>query len=215
MSDNSSIFIDRKDAGIQLAEALLKLGINADMVLALPRGGVPIGLVVSEKLGIPLKLYPVRKIGHPFNDEYAIGAVSENDLVVNALETVDHDYLRNSIKKERERIEEMKATFGHVATVNDIMGKKIVIVDDGIATGTCISLVVKLIRKSGAKEIIVASPVCPLQTEDNMRKIADKLIILKHPVHFAGIGAYYADFTQLTDNQIIDLIKRSPIKATQ
>lgn len=215
MPDNSSIFLDRKDAGIQLADALLRLEIKADLVLALPRGGIPVGMVVAEKLGLPLKLYMVRKIGHPFNDEYAMGAVSENELVLNVPETRDHDYLNNTINKERKRIEEMKETFGHVATGNDIMGKRIVLVDDGIATGTCMSLVINLIRKAGAKEIIVASPVCPLQTEEKMRKIADKLIILKHPVHFAGIGAYYVDFTQLNDNQVIEIIKRSPKKATQ
>ena len=215
MPDNDSFFTDRNDAGIQLADALLRLGIKADIVLALPRGGVPIGLVVAEKLGIPLKLYLVRKIGHPFNDEYAMGAVSEDELLLNESENAGHDYLNKNIKKERKRIAEMKELFGHVATENDISGKTIVLVDDGIATGTCITLAINVMRKSGAKEIIVAAPVCPLQTEDKMRKIADKLIILKRPFHFIGIGAYYANFSQLTDNQVIELMKRSPIKATQ
>ena len=215
MSDLESIFADRNDAGIQLADALLALGIKADIVLAIPRGGVPVGMVVAEKLGLPLKLFLVRKIGHPFNDEFAMGAVTEHDLVLNESEKADQDYLNNVIKRERHRIKEMKEIFGHVATENDISGKRIVLVDDGIATGTCISLAIKIMRKSGAKEIIVASPVCPLQTENNMRKIADILIILKHPFHFEGIGAYYANFAQLTDNQVIALIKRSPIEATQ
>lgn len=215
MPDNDYIFADRTDAGIQLAAALLALDIKADIVLALPRGGVPVGVIVAEKLGLPLKLYLARKIGHPLNDEYAMGAVSEHDLLLNESENADHDYLDKNIKKERKRIAEMKELFGNVATKNDISGKSIVLVDDGIATGTCMFLAINEIRKLGAKEIFVASPVCPPQTEENIRKITDKLIILKHPFHFVGIGAYYSDFTQLTDSQVIELIKRSPKKATQ
>lgn len=215
MPADDSIFADRTDAGIQLADALLALGIKADIVLALPRGGVPVGKVVAETLGIPLKLFLVRKIGHPFNNEYAIGAVSEQDSMFNESDKVYHDYLNKTLKKERKRIEEMKERFGHVATENDLLNKRIILVDDGIATGTCISLAIAVMRKSGAKEIIVASPLCPLATEDEIKKIADKLIILKRPIHFAGIGAYYANFAQLTDNQVIELMKRSPIKATQ
>ncbi len=215
MPDNDSIFEDRTDAGIQLADAMISLDIKADIVLALPRGGVPVGMVVAEKMGIPLELYLVRKIGHPFNDEYAMGAVSEHDLLLNESETADNEYLNKTIKKERKRLLEMKELFGHVATMNEISAKRIILVDDGIATGTCMLLAINEIRKFGAKEIIVASPVCPLQTEDKIKNSADKLIILRRPFHFTGIGAYYANFAQLKDNQVIELMKRSPIKATQ
>lgn len=209
MRVDSSIFTNRQDAGMQLAKTLLKLGIKTDMVLAIPRGGVPVGLVVAEKLGVPLKLFLVRKIGHPFNEEYAIGAVTENDLMLNESEKVNLDHLDDSIKKERDRIKEMKEIFGHVATKNDILDKTILLVDDGIATGTCVELAINELRKSGAKEIMVASPVCPLKTADKIRNIADRMIILKHPSHFVGIGAYYEDFSQLSDNDVIELIKKS------
>jgi predicted phosphoribosyltransferase len=209
MRIDSSIFINREDAGMQLADTLLKLGIKTDMILAIPRGGVPVGLVVAEKLGVPLKLFLVRKIGHPFNEEYAIGAVTENDLMLNESEKVNLDHHDDSIKKERDRIKEMKEIFGHVATKKDILDKTILLVDDGIATGTCVALAIHELRKSGAKEIMVASPVCPLKTADKIRNIADRMIILKHPSHFVGIGAYYADFSQLSDNHVIELIKKS------
>ncbi len=209
MRIDSSIFINRQDAGMQLADTLLKLGIKTDMILAIPRGGVPVGLVVAEKLGVPLKLFLVRKIGHPFNEEYAIGAVTENDLMLNESEKVNLDHHDDSIKKERDRIKEMKEIFGHVATKKDILDKTILLVDDGIATGTCVALAIHELRKSGAKEIMVASPVCPLKTADKIRNIADRMIILKHPSHFVGIGAYYADFSQLSDNHVIELIKKS------
>ncbi len=209
MRIDSSIFINRQDAGMQLADTLLKLGIKTDMILAIPRGGVPVGLVVAEKLGVPLKLFLVRKIGHPFNEEYAIGAVTENDLMLNESKKVNLDHHDDSIKKERDRIKEMKEIFGHVATKKDILDKTILLVDDGIATGTCVALAIHELRKSGAKEIMVASPVCPLKTADKIRNIADRMIILKHPSHFVGIGAYYADFSQLSDNHVIELIKKS------
>ena len=109
----------------------------------------------------------------------------------------------------------MKELFGHVATMNEISGKRIILVDDGIATGTCMLLAINEIRKFGPKEIIVASPVCPLQTEDKIKNSGVKLIILRSPFHFTGIGTYYANFAQLKDNQVIELMKRSPIKATQ
>ena len=215
MQENTSTFADREDAGIRLGETLADTGIKADLVLAIPRGGVPVALMVAEKFQLPLKLYLVRKIGHPFNDEYAIGAVTENELLLNASEKPDSIYLNATIQKERERIREMKDKFGHEATRKDILGKKIILVDDGIATGTCIQLAIKEIRKMGAAEIIVAAPVCPSATKETIRQSADKIIILKTPPHFVGIGAYFADFSQLTDNQVMELTKRSPEKATK
>jgi len=215
MQENTSTFADREDAGIRLGETLSTIGIKADLVLAIPRGGVPVAVMVAEKFQIPLKLYLVRKIGHPFNDEYAIGAVTENELLLNKSEKPDSIYLNATIQKERERIREMKGKFGHVATRQDISGKKIILVDDGIATGTCILLAISEIRKMGAEEIIVAVPVCPAAIKETIRQNADKIIILKTPPHFVGIGAYYADFSQLTDYQVMELTKKSPEKATQ
>lgn len=215
MQENTSTFADREDAGVRLGETLMDLGIKADLVLAIPRGGVPVGLMVAEKFQIPLKLYLVRKIGHPYNPEYAIGAITENDLMLNEAEKPGGDYLHATTQKERERIMEMKGKFGHVATSNDISGKKIILVDDGIATGTCILLVIREIKKMGAREIIVAAPVCPSATKEIISQYADKVIILKTPSHFVGIGAYYVNFNQMTDPEVLALTKKSPEKATQ
>jgi putative phosphoribosyl transferase len=215
MQENTSTFADREDAGTRLGETLADIGIKADLVLAIPRGGVPVAMMIAKKFQLPFKLYLVRKIGHPFNDEYAIGAVTENELLLNESEKTDSTYLNAAIQKERERIREMKEKFGHVATSKDILGKKIVLVDDGIATGTCIQLAIREIRKMGAGEIIVAAPVCPFATKETIRQSVDKIIILKTPSHFVGIGAHYADFSQLTDSQVIELTKKSPEKATQ
>ena len=215
MQENTPTFANREDAGLQLGRALLDFGTKADLVLAIPRGGVPLGLIIAELLKIPLKLCLVRKIGHPFNDEYAIGAVTENDLLLNQTENPDSIHLDASIQKEKERIREMKEKFGQVATQKDIADKKIILVDDGIATGTCMLMAIKEIKKMGAREITVAAPVCPASTKETIGQSTDEIIILKVPSHFEGIGAYYADFTQLTDNQVIELTKKSPIKATQ
>jgi putative phosphoribosyl transferase len=208
------IFINRDDAGSRLAKKLLDLHIVADIVLAIPRGGVPVGLVIAQALKLPLKLYLVRKIGHPSNNEYAIGAVSENDLLMNPIESPEQIYLEKTIQKERLRISEMKLKFGQTALPKDLLGKNVIIADDGIATGTCMELAVREARKSGAKTIIVAAPVCPGSTAEKISAQNDLTVILQKPQYFTGIGAYYHDFSQLTDQEVIEILKKSPKTAT-
>lgn len=208
MAEDQTIFVNRDDAGRLLGEELLHLHVNGDIVLAIPRGGVPVGIAVARLLHLPLKLYLARKIGHPANNEYAIGAVSENDLLLNNTEEPEKSYIERNIKKERLRISEMKRKFGRTANPNDLLGKNVIIVDDGIATGTCMQLAIKESKKSGAKTITVAVPVCPSATEEKIRPLANKTITLLRPIHFTGIGAYYQDFSQLTDTEVIDLLKK-------
>ena len=208
MLEDQTIFTNREDAGRRLAKKILDLHLQADIVLAIPRGGVPVGLVVAEILNLPLRLYLVRKIGHPVNSEYAIGAVSENDLLLNAAENPARDYVEKNIKKERVRIGEMKKIFEHIPSPGDFLGKNIIIVDDGIATGTCIALAIKEARSAGARSITVAVPVCPGNTEEKIKPLADRIIVLLRPLHFTGIGAYYQDFSQLTDHEVTDMLKR-------
>jgi predicted phosphoribosyltransferase len=199
-------FIDRNDAGLEVAQELLKMHFHPDLVLTIPRGGVPVGLAVANFFGVPLKLSLIRKIGHPANPEYAIGAVGERENLFRAAAGIQANYLQASIKKERARIREMKTLYGHVCSAKDTMGKTIVLVDDGIATGTCMELAVKILRKAGAKKIGLAVPVCPEKTAISLSKKVDLFISILKPLYFQGVGAYYEDFSQLNDEEVIRML---------
>lgn len=199
-------FSNRNDAGIQLAEELLRSNFYPDLVLTIPRGGVPVGLAVAHFFGVPLKLSLIRKIGHPANPEYAIGAVSEKEIFYNRAEGITADYLKTSINKERARIREMQHLFDHTCSAEDTMGKTIALVDDGIATGTCMELAVKILKKTGAQKIGLAVPVCPQTTAAIISPKVDSFISLLNPLFFSGVGAYYEDFSQLTDEQVTQML---------
>ncbi|MEY3945622.1 MAG: hypothetical protein RJB03_328 [Bacteroidota bacterium] len=208
---NLIMFKNRKEASRLLSEKLREIDFKGDFIAALPRGGVPIGLEISAALGIPLKLMYIRKLGHPVNPEYAIGAVSETELLLNEGNSYGHEFLRASIKKERERIREMQQLFDHAPTPSDIKGSSILLTDDGIATGTCMLLAIKELHEMGAKKITIAVPVCPYNTAKKIQKEPVRLIALQVPLGFLGIGAYYKDFEQLSDDQVIELLSKSSV----
>jgi predicted phosphoribosyltransferase len=205
------IFNNRKHASKLLVEKLKEGDFTADFIAAIPRGGVPIGIGISEELGIPLKLLFVRKLGHPFNPEYAIGAVSETGLFINEGNNYGHEFLKESIKKERERISEMKKLFDNTLGSLDVKDKSILLTDDGIATGTCMMLAIRELHELGAKKITIAVPVCPYNTAKKLQKEPVRLIALHLPIGFLGIGAYYKDFEQLSDDQVIEFMSMSSI----
>jgi putative phosphoribosyl transferase len=167
-------FENREDSGFHLSALLLEKKIRADYVITIPRGGVPVAIVISKKLQLPLKLVFVRKLGHPINKEFAIGAVTENNLMINNDVFINnkHPEIESLIQKERKRILEMKAKFNHEYNFQEVKQKNILLVDDGIATGTCIELAIQELRKNGVKRITVATPICPFTTKQNLKIIA-------------------------------------------
>ncbi len=202
-------FENRASAGLQLSILLLEKQIHGDVVITLPRGGIPVALVIAQQIRIPLKLIFIRKIGHPMNLEYAIGAVSSTSILMHnhSLVNEQHPEITTIIEKERNRIAEMKAKFNHEFTNEEVKQKNIILVDDGIATGSCIELAIQELRKNGAKKIIVATPVCPFNTYQHIKKIADEMVCGFVTQQFTGISAYYHDFQQLSDEQVAELIK--------
>lgn len=200
---------NREDAGLQLSTLLLEKQIHADYVVTIPRGGIPVALVISKQLHIPLRLILIRKLGHPINPEFAIGAVTENSILMHNHSFVNdqHPEINSIIQKERNRIKEMKVKFNHEFNYEEIKQKNIILVDDGIATGTCIELAIQELRKNGAKTITVATPVCPFNTFQHIKKIADEMVCGIVAQQFIGISAYYHDFEQLSDEQVIELLK--------
>lgn len=204
-------FINREHAGSLLYNQLKKDNVKADLVIALPRGGIPIGSVIADKLNISLRLIYIRKIGHPANPEYAIGAVSESDLLLNEASHYGVEFLKREIVKERNRIAEMKNIFQQPYANKEIQGKDILLVDDGIATGTCIQLAIKELRENGAGSIHILAPVCPYNTYPKIQKIADRITCLLVVHNFLGIGAYYIDFNQLTDELVTKILHRKKL----
>jgi predicted phosphoribosyltransferase len=204
--DDEKPFDNREEAGMRLAAEIKHKKIKADFVIALPRGGVPVGNMIAKELNIPLRLCFVRKIGHPANEEYAIGAVSEYDEIISEKEQVSEKYLQEKISTAQLRIKEMKKKFGHEYKETELKNKVVVLVDDGVATGSCLKLAAKEMRSYAVKQIIIATPVCPSNTVQAMREISDHFICIVQPIHFIGIGGYYNDFKQLSDNEVAAML---------
>jgi predicted phosphoribosyltransferase len=208
-------FINREHAGNLLYEKLQDEKTLAEVVVALPRGGIPAGAMIARKMKLPLRLAFIRKIGHPVNPEYAIGAVSETDLILNDGSHYGTEYLKKEIIKERLRISEMEKIYKNSWNKYDVCGKHILLIDDGIATGTCMELAVKEMRENGASSIGIATPVCSYNAYKKLMKKADSMTCLLVTQNFLGIGSYYDDFTQLTDEMAIKILvnKKLPEKA--
>ena len=201
-------FENREDAGQQLSTLLIEKKINADLVITIPRGGIPVAAAIAKILKLPLRLIFVRKLGHPINTEFAIGAVTEKNILVHNDSFIkeEHPEITVLIQKERKRIAEMKVKFNHEFDLQRIKHKNIVLVDDGIATGTCMELAIEELRKNGPKTITVATPVCSFNAYQHLNKIADETICCVVAQQFTGISAYYHDFDQLSDDQVINLL---------
>ena len=204
------MFRDRNDAGRQLAEKLAKYRGQNAAVLALPRGGVVTGREIAQALGLPLDIAVVRKIGHPLSPEYAIGAVDDTGaIILNDAETesVSQAWLSDEIEREKkEAVRRVKAYRGDRPPVT-ISGKIALIVDDGIATGLTMRLVVRSLRAQNPARIVVAVPVASAEAVESLRKEADEVITLEPPEEFLGaVGAHYIEFEQVEDAEVIRLL---------
>ena len=200
------LFFNRESAGIEIASILDKKSLKNTIVVALPRGGVPVAIPIASALKSTLKLIRIRKIGHPINEEYAVGAVSLTDLIIADTAQVDAGYIRETVIKERKRIKEMVLIFNHQIVPKEIEGNTVILVDDGIATGYCMKLAIKEIKKNKPGKLIVSVPVCSLSSFDFLSEETDEILCLQKPASFWGIGSYYQDFSQLTDEDIISLL---------
>ena len=198
------MFTDRTDAGEQLARVLRERGITADVVLAVPRGGLPVGRVVADALGIPLDVVVARKLGSPGNPELAIGAVGAGgDLWLNESLVDRLGVTEGYIERERERQAEVargKAeSYGSGAT--DLAGKSVVIVDDGIATGATTIACVRAAQAAGAERVVVAAPVAPPESVVELRGMADDVVCVDTPFVFGAVARFYGSFPQVSDEE--------------
>ncbi len=205
-------FKDRKQAGKLLADALQGYANKPDtIVIGLPRGGVVLAYEIAQKLNLPLDVIVPRKVGVPLQPELAVGAVTEdgtvlfNDHVMLKFGLKPED-VQNIVNKELQESQRRIAMFRKGKPPLDLHNKKVVLVDDGVATGATMRAAIASAEKRGAQEIILALPVAPIGFKEAVRSNVDGMVILQEPVFFPAVGYFYDDFTQVEDDQVVKLL---------
>jgi putative phosphoribosyl transferase len=197
------MFRDRIEAGELLAAKLRKFKNDPGVVLAVPRGGVPVAYAVAKELGFPIEVILTKKIGHPTNKEYAIGAASLTDYFVMPHENVTDEYVERELKKIRSRLKEMYTRFMGDREPENLKGKTVIVIDDGIATGNTLLGTVNVLRKSNPGKIIIGVPVASKSAVLKLSKEVDEVIAVLIPEVFHGVGAFYEDFEQVSDQEVM------------
>lgn len=202
------IFQNRIEAGLLLADKLKNYQTGTGLVLAIPRGGVPVAYAVAKELGLPIELILTKKIGHPTNKEYAIGAASLTDYFTIPHENVTEEYIQAEIVRIRTRLKEMYKIFMGDQQPADLQGKTVIIIDDGIATGNTLLGTIQLLRKSKPGKMIIAVPVASRSAVNKLAKEVDEIVVVYVPDQFYGVGAFYEDFEQVTDEEVIYYLEK-------
>ncbi|SDC12162.1 phosphoribosyltransferase [Actinokineospora iranica] len=200
-------FADRPEAGQILAARLEHLRERDPVVLGLPRGGVPVAAAVADRLGADLDIVLVRKIGAPGSPELAIGAVGEGGVVVRAPEVLamlelSWSQVKPSIERAKAELRRRADVLRGPAEPRDLTGRTVVVVDDGIATGSTVAAAVQVVRHLGAARVVLAVPVAPDAILGHLRAIADEFVCVHTPSDFGAVGRWYGDFTQVTDAEV-------------
>lgn len=213
----SNPFKDRRSAGKLLAERVKELKPADPVVLAMPRGGVPVGLEVAKALGAPLDLVLVRKIGVPYQPELAAGAVVDGDqpeIVVNddvmQLAGLTREYIDERAKEELVEIERRRQVYLSDRPRVPLNGRTLIIVDDGIATGASIRAAIAALKRRNPLKLILAVPVAPADTIEKLRAEVDDVVCLQMPEPFYAIGMHYDDFHQVPDDEVVRLMNEAP-----
>ena len=211
------LFANRVEAGRRLASALAAFVGKDGIVLAIPRGGVVVGFEVARALGLPLDVIVPRKIGAPDNPELAIGAMTEDgttildDKLVSYL-GISEAYIKRESENQKLEIERRLKLYRGDVPRPDLKNREVVIVDDGIATGSTMKAALASVRKSGARKVVVAIPVGPPSTIKELEKQADRVVYLYTPESFYAIGEFYEDFAQTENGEVTELLKHSKQK---
>ncbi|HKC29420.1 MAG TPA: phosphoribosyltransferase family protein [Jatrophihabitans sp.] len=212
-------FADRVEAGRRLAEAL-RGRVSADaIVLALPRGGVPVGFEVADELGLPLDVIVVRKVGAPLQPEFALGAVGEGGVTVFNERIAAHlpqrpGEFERVARGERAELERRTARFREGRAALSLIGREVVIVDDGIATGSTARAACAVARARGARRVVLATPVAPHGVEQRMSDVADEVVCVHEPSEFFSVGGFYTHFAQTPDEEVSELLRRAAQRRT-
>lgn len=208
----SASFDDRRHAGKALARELRKFSLEDPVVLALPRGGVPVGFEVARELGAPLDILLVRKIGAPGHEEYGIGAIVDGDPAHLVLDDAaaratgaTRDYIARQVELQSREMERRRAVYQTSSRVN-LAGRTVILVDDGIATGGTVRAALQGLRQAQCRKVVLAIPVAPLEVVEALQRLCDQIVCLRSPDPFYAVGAHYSDFGQTTDEEVITLL---------
>lgn len=197
------MFKDRIEAGSLIAAQLSVYKSDNGIVLAIPKGGVPLGYIVAKELGFPMEIVLTKKIGHPKNKEYAIGAASLSDYLIIPHYDVSEEYIEKELKVVREKLQRMQDKFIIDHKVESLAGKTVIIVDDGMATGNTVLSTINLIKKQSPAKIIVAVPVASASAFQLVANVADDVIVLMKPPNFSGVGVYYENFNDVSEQEVL------------
>lgn len=211
----SQPFEDRRDAGRQLADRVAELDLDDPVVLGLPRGGVPVAAEVAHRLDAPLDVVVVRKVGAPHNPEYGIGAVGEGDVVVlnegpmRQLGLSRGD-LQDRIEEEQDELRRRLDRYRRGRDAVPLDQRSVVVVDDGLATGVTAMAAAQVLRARGVEHLVLAIPVGPPSNVQRVGTHYDDVVVLRTPDSFRAVGTWYRDFGQTSDDEVVDLLDRSP-----
>lgn len=210
-----SLFENRSDAGRRLAQELMEYENRDDVVvLALPRGGVPVGYEVAQALCAPLDIILVRKLGVPGHEELAMGAIASGGILVlnhEVVETlqIDHADIHAAAARERQELERREQAYRGSAPRPGVRGKIVILVDDGLATGASMLAAVDSLRQKEPKKIVVAVPTAAPETCRQFEALVDQIVCAATPEPFRGVGLWYEDFSQTSDEEVRDLLAQA------
>ncbi|MCC5858655.1 MAG: phosphoribosyltransferase [Ectothiorhodospiraceae bacterium] len=204
------MFQDRLDAARKLAEQLDELDLERPLVLAIPRGAVPMAKVIADALGGDLDVVLVRKLGAPGNPEFAIGAISEHGDVSLSQQSVmvyGQNYIDSETAAQLETLRQRRRSYTPIRTPIDPGGRNVVVVDDGSATGATMETALNAVRSRGPGRLVAALGVAPPDVVRRLEGLADDVVCLHAPTHFYAVGQFFSDFSQVTDEEVIRLLR--------
>lgn len=213
------IFADRDEAGLLLADRLAEMVLPNALVVALPRGGVPVGAQIARRLDAPLDVAFVRKLGAPDEPELAIGAVADGDppeIVLNARQVeelgLNEDFIRSAVAREVAAIEQRRRDYADARPAAEFSGRTVIVVDDGVATGMTMQAALRSIRRRGAVRVVAAVPVASREAVAMLQEEADDVVCLSAPRRFGSVGSFYRAFGQVSDADVVGLLKAATVR---
>jgi putative phosphoribosyl transferase len=213
-------FHDRRDAGRQLADRLATLPLHDPVVLALPRGGVPVAAEIASRLQAPLEVFLAAKVGAPGHEELGVGAVAEGLDVPVVGEAAAHlglsaQDVEHLASRARTKLDQRLALYRGARPLPPLEGRDVIVVDDGLATGATAEAALKALRGRGPRRLLLAVPVCARESAERLAGLADDVLCLATPADFLAVGAWYEDFSPTTDAEVLNLLGRAEAGAAE